>query len=367
MKKFILIILPVLIFISCLGPNSRSSAEKPSPFGFTPFNMSLSQQEEGSYFLLVKDERTVSLNTYENGKITEQKTFNVPEKPIVGTNQKNLFVIIDASNNTIIIYDIHTSKETKLSIPYDIKPKNILINDENIFIGGMIGKELLVQYHFKNEEWYQLEIPEEVTLWGKAIDDLVINDNFLIAIDNIVMPKYILFYHLNSTGKLVYSHHRLLKYNGTYEYIYKGRISSKYLGLLSSTVSGYTGVSEHITIYSDLDLKNSFTISSKVGRISNYQTLYDYMAITDFQIVGDKLYIANRRNGLGILEIKESYFRENLNSYRRFNHNIDANNINYIQYVNEEVLRLTLIPNESKMILTIRNTSGLIRHEIIEL
>jgi hypothetical protein len=35
------------------------------------------------YFLLLKDEGTISLNTYENGKIKEQKTFAISEKLIL--------------------------------------------------------------------------------------------------------------------------------------------------------------------------------------------------------------------------------------------------------------------------------------------
>ncbi|MCL2801478.1 MAG: hypothetical protein FWD28_06965 [Treponema sp.] len=359
MKKYILIILPVFLLLSCFGLDPRQSSDRLSPSGFTSFNMSLNQHKEGTYFLLVKDERTISINTYENGSINEIRTIDVPENSIVGTNQKDVIAVIDTNNNTILIYDINTSKETQLSIPFSIKPKCILINNENIFIGGIMGEELLIQYHLKNEEWHRLEIPQEVTIWGKAIDDMVINDNFLIAVDNIVIPKYILFYHLNPTSKLEYSHYRELKDNGPYEHIYQARISPKYLGLASYTISGYTGVFQHITIYNDLELRHSFAISFRIERISD---LYSNRRINDFIIIQDKIYIADRINGLGILEIDESYFRAN-----RRNFEIDAKNINYMQYTNEEILRFTQVPNEDKIILTIRSLTGAIRYAIFEL
>ncbi|MCL2720367.1 MAG: hypothetical protein FWD47_03395 [Treponema sp.] len=365
MKKLFIIFLIGFIFLSCKGFKPKSSPDESSPFGFTPFNMSLNQQEEGTYFLLPKDSMTVSLNTYENGQIIEQKIFYVTNKSIFGTNQKDIIAIIDTDDNAIVIYNIHTTKEIKLSIPFDITPKTILINDQNIFIGGMMGEAMLVQYHLINEQWFKFEVPEGIPYIRKAIDDLVINDNYLIAVDNLIIPKYILFYHLNSTGKLDYSHYREIKNNGTYEQIYQARISFKYLGIFSASF-GRSGLYEHISIYNDLDLRNSFAISFRIDRTDDYWS-NNYLTINDFIIVGDKLYIAHRINGLGILEIKESYFGVRRNEYDIFNREIEADNINYKQYVNEEVLRLALIPNENKMILMIRNSQGNIRHEIMEL
>jgi len=106
------------------------------------------------YFLLLKDKGTISLNTYENGKIKEQKTFAISEKSIFATDQKERVAILDADQNSIILYEIQTAKEFKLSIPYDIKPKCVLLNNENLFVGGEMGKELLVQYHIQSEKWY---------------------------------------------------------------------------------------------------------------------------------------------------------------------------------------------------------------------
>jgi hypothetical protein len=160
---------------------------------------------EEKYFLLHKSENIISLNTYENYERNEIRFFTILEKSLMATDKKERVVILDTSKNTITIYDIHSSNEIELLIPYNINPKTIFLNDDNIFIGGaMRSAELLIQYHIESNSWYKLDIPEEVTVWGKAIDDLVINENYLIAIDNIVMPKYILFYYLNTTGKLLF-------------------------------------------------------------------------------------------------------------------------------------------------------------------
>jgi len=358
MKKFIFLLVVIIAFNSCVTENNKYS----NKIVFEMFFMENNQIEtEEMYFLLLKDENTFSLNAYINSEITEFRVFTVSEGSLITTDKKDRVVIIDTSNNAIIIHCIHTFKETKLSIPYNITPKTIFLSSENIFIGGTIGEELLIQYHIQSDSWYKLDIPEEVTFWGKAIDDLVVSDNFLIAVDNMMLPKYALFYHINPNGKLLFSHFRELKSNGAYEEIHQGRISHKYLGIYSNTFSGYTGPSEHITIYKGIDLISSFAISMKTSREHNFQI------INDFLIIQDKLFIAHKINGLGIFEIKDLYFTVSQGRFDIFNQRVDENNINYFQYVNEEILRLTLIPNENKIILTIRNVSGNIRYEIKEL
>ena len=120
--------------------------------------------KEGSFFLLLKGKEKISLNTYENNKIKEKNTFAISEKTIFTTDQKKRVAVLDTAKNLIMLYEFLTSKEIRLSIPYDIKPICILLNEDNLFVGGKIGKEILVQYHIQSEEWYHLEIPKE-TCW----------------------------------------------------------------------------------------------------------------------------------------------------------------------------------------------------------
>lgn len=318
-------------------------------------------QQNGNLFLLLKDSRTISINSFENDKINEIKTFAISEKSIYTTDQKERIAILDTAKNDITIFNINSSNQLNLSIPFEIKPKTILLNNDNIFVGGEMGKEILIQYHLKNEKWYQLEIPSEVVVWGKAIDDLVVNDSLLIAIDNIVMPKYVLFYRLNSNNRLDLSHYKGLKHNGAYESIHQGRITETYIGLLSDTHSGYVARTNHITIYNNLDFSNSFALSSN-------QMDKNYLTFTDFILINDKIVIASKEKGLGVFEIKESYFNKtdeysNMSGNRRE----DISKIKYTKYDKQEITKLTLIPNTNKIVLTLEDKNGVIRYEIIEI
>lgn len=314
--------------------------------------------KNGNLFILLKDKNTISINSYKNNSINQIKTFPITEKSIYTTDQKERIVVLDTAKNQVTIYNIK-SGEIKLTIPFEIKPKSIFIDENNLFIGGEKGKEILIQYHLKNEKWYQLEIPSEVVVWGKAIDDIVVNDSLLIAIDNIVMPKYVLFYRKNSTDKLELLHFRELKHNGAYESIHQGRITETYIGLLSDTYSGYVGATNHITVYNNLDLSSSFALSSN-------QNDKNYHTFTDFILINDKIVIASKEKGLGIFEIKESYFKKTDEySNRSSNRREDISKIKYTKYDNQVITKLTLIPNTNKIVLTLEDKKGVIRHEII--
>jgi len=317
----------------------------------------------GGYFLLLNDKETVSLNTYENNEIQESEIFSISEKSIFTTDQKEKVAILDTDKNIITLYEIQTSNETTLPIPYDIKPKTILINGDNLFIGGEMGEEMLIQYHMLSDKWYQLEVPKEVNKWGKAIDDLVVSGNQLIAIDNVVLPKYILFFRLkNTTGKLAFSHFKELKYNSSNEEIFQGRITPNYFGLRSSATYMF-GHSEHITIYNSLNLKKSFAISTERELLDEENV----NTFNDFLIIDNKIVIASKEYGLGLFEIKNSYFTKGFTYDRKANTSIDASEITYKKSKNENIIKLTQIPNTKKIVLTIENDSTKIRNEFIDI
>jgi hypothetical protein len=313
--------------------------------------------KNGNLFLLQKDKNTISLNSFENNNINELKSFSITEKSIYTTDQKERVAILDTVKNKLTIFDIISSKQIKLTIPFDIKPKTVLLNNDNIFVGGEMGKEMLIQYNFQNEKWHQLEVPEKVMFWGKAIDDIVVNDSLLIAIDNIVMPKYILFYHLNYSNTLDFSHFTKLKSNGCSEEICFGRISNEFLVLKSNTAS-MGGRTNHITIIKKFDFENGFSISTNMFD-------KDFHSFNDIVVIGDKLIIASKEKGLGVFEIKETYFDKAGNN-SSFNKEIEVSNITYKEYLKQNIIKLTIIPNSDKIILTLEDKKGSLKYEIIE-
>jgi hypothetical protein len=307
----------------------------------------------GEYFLLQKDSSTISVNVFKNNEIIEVKNFTIPQKSLYTTDQKARVVVLDKADNSLSLYDIMSSNETKLSIPYDIEPYTILLNDDNIFVGGELGEEMMVQYHIKTDKWYSLEIQSKIRNFRKGIDDLVINDSLLIAIDNIVFPKYLIFYYLNSEGRLILSHIKRLEPSWIGQ-ILAGRLSNKYIGL--RTISYGSGFFiNSITIYKDVSFDTFFSIS--LCERTQFMYYANFQTFIDFVIIGDKLLIASKEYGLGIFEIKEEYFKSRLNDVE----------IMKTKYTNKGIKKLTLIPNTDRVVMTVEDEEGGFNNILIEL
>ncbi|MNJ84640.1 hypothetical protein D3C87_20980 [compost metagenome] len=324
----------------------------------------------GDYFLLVSGKNKISLNTYENKEIKKRRTFVINENTIFTTNQNTKVALLDTTENIVTLFQISSHKKIRLSIPFDIKPRCILMNEENLFIGGEMGKEMLIQYHIRSKKWFSLEIPTKVLSPRKGIDDLLIKDSLLIAVDNLVMPKYALFYKLNSSDKQNFSHFLELKSNGAYERIAKGGITQDYLWISSETSSGYFGSEEHMTVYDKTDLTRCFTLSFHLGGLKRG----DYME-NEFLIIRNKIIVSNKKEGLGIFEIDPSFLNpvyeydecDGKYNYDRYeNKRFDGNKeLKYLNYEGK-ILGLTIVPNTTSFVLTLESQNGEIIQEIVE-
>jgi hypothetical protein len=205
-----------------------------------------------------------------------------------------------------------------------------------------------LQYNTQVQEWYIPEIPDSLTQFGKRIDDFVLNDSILIAIDNIIIPKYLLFYKLNDHLPVKYINFHELLSNGAYESILEGRITKNYLALYSITQGGET--SYHLTV---LDLRNdmqSFAISME----ENDST---YFEILDYSLFDDHLLIAGNKKGLGILKIRPEFFkpRDADDFLDPFNKRISYNELKFMIFENQQVIDIAVIPDTEKIILTLLN------------
>ena len=270
------------------------------------------------FFILQKSDDSISVNSYDDNKINELCAYQLPDSSIYETDGLERLVILDIKRKKIEIHDFIRNKTITEKIPLKIKPLTIFLDKNNLFIGGEVGQEVLIQRNFKTGDWYSLDIPTDVLFPGKAIDDIVVNNDTIYAVDNIVLPKYILTYLNNDSAKCDYLRKIDLKANGPYESIRQAMITSDYFGLISDTYSGYSGAAYHITIYDKVDFQNSFaiTVESK-----------DMYSLSDFVITEDRLIILSRVKGIGTFTFKPNYFK-NMDEYDNSKFNITVNDIN---------------------------------------
>src|SRR5690606_7190821 len=142
------------------------------------------------------------------------------------------------------------------------------------------------------------------------------------------------------------------------ESIYPARITAKHLGLFSRTYSDYSGATDHITIYDELALTSSIVLSSgEQGKVDHPHAA--------FAVVDDRLLIAGKEKGLGIFDIQKSHFKESDEfGNRASNSRVSLSKINYERVENEEVIKITIVPSTTTIILTLREANGKMRHEI---
>jgi hypothetical protein len=299
----------------------------------------------------------------ENNEICELKTYFVNIKTIWVTDGIEKLATLNTGTKKLEIINFHTNEVAQLVLPYKFEPKSVLLNSDNLFVGGIFQNEMLVQFHLKTQEWYSLDIPDEFKIPGKAIDDLLANETQLIAIDNIVDPKYLIYYNLNMTSKVSLSHVFELKGTGTYEHITRGFHSENYLGLISDTW-GECGAFEYISIYVKKDMDRSFSMMLKECRDLSQD---NKNRIIDLAIIDNTLFFADKEKGLGRFKIKPFYFKSSEDE-RSFVFNEDAPEaeIMFEQFKGKKIIKLTVIPNTNKVVLTFENWKKILTHKIVE-
>jgi hypothetical protein len=91
--------------------------------------------KKGDLFILLEDTNTISINSYENGAIKLIRTFPITLKSLYTTDHKERVAILDTAKKEVTIYSIK-SGEIKLTIPFEINARSILLEENNLFIGG---------------------------------------------------------------------------------------------------------------------------------------------------------------------------------------------------------------------------------------
>jgi hypothetical protein len=174
-----------------------------------------------------------------------------------------------------------------------------------ILLGGdYIYNNLFYVLNVNNKKFSEIQVPLSIYFPGKSIDGFLFTEEEIIAIDNIVMPKYLISYKLSELPNLKTKEIFELESNGTYESIQIGVNTQAYIGLLSTTFGGYpTSTADHITILKTNNYEDGFSISSKKAKD------WSYLEWTDIEIIGEKVYVACCEKGLGSFKIKDRYFQ----------------------------------------------------------
>jgi hypothetical protein len=189
--------------------------------------------------------------------------------------------------------------------------------------GGEFG-EMFCYIDFGSDKFKieNVDLPIQ-KIQGKSIDDILVLKNDLILVDNIIYPKFILYYDISNPNLPIYKKSDKLPNNGTYEHIIKADISDNWLVLFSSTI-GKLGSAQHISIEC-LSKKTKRVLSfiksvkNNIGLQKGY-TKFDSKSISkfrflDFCLIDDYLYVS-REDGLVRINLKQSKNLDNFESVK---------------------------------------------------
>ncbi len=311
--------------------------------------------------MLRKESGAISINRYTAGQIREKALYPATPRSVYATDGHTHAAVFERETGMLRVYSPAGGKPLEKQIPSSLNIKTALLHKGSVFLGGEdYNATSIVQIDIDTLQRENLSMPEAPDfLHRKSIDAFLVDNDMLLAVDNIVTPKYIIYFHLGSRSRAVYSHYEKLRDNGPYESIRAARISEDYIGTLSFS-GGQGGGFSHITVYRKDDLSSSFSLH---GRISPpifeiEGTEFSLNRFTDFIITGNRLVVASAEKGIGVLDILPDFFERG---------GTPSEKINYLYPEDflregETISGFTPIPGTDKTAVSITAPDGTVRH-----
>src|SRR5262249_23620777 len=201
----------------------------------------------------------------------------------------------------------HEQRFAPAQMPEGYKVSALAFRGSVLYAGGSCGREVLGLFDFSEPApaWAALPGPEQFQQHGKSIDDLLVDGDRLIAVDNIVVPKWLLLYDVSDPSRPALGGVRGLPWHTTYEHIHTGALGADWMALLSSGVNHGTQ-SRHIEFYDRRGLEpfGGVTVSSSAwGRPDEQEDESGFREWQDLAWVGNVLLVASGRHGVGVLDL----------------------------------------------------------------
>jgi hypothetical protein len=243
-----------------------------------------------------------------------------------------------------------------------------------LYAGGSGGREVLGRFDFNEPApaWTPLPVPEQFRQEGKSIDDLLVDGDRLIAVDNVVVPKWLLLYDVTNPSRPALADVRELPWHTSWEQIHTGSLGADWMALLSSGANHGTR-SRHIEFYGRGSLEPFGGMTEAYGGANlevfgGVTVSLDFRGWQDLAWVGNVLLIATGRHGLGVLDLDRiekppgprsydaEYPRYRLEQPHRQFSQACAENLTYhpLPGVPGEVTRLVAVPGTDHVVAVVR-------------
>jgi hypothetical protein len=195
-----------------------------------------------------------------------------------------------------------------LVMPEKYEAGCLLFHRQVLFVGGRCGTEVIGAFDCANPEprWTPLDVPAEFRKYGKQIDDLLLDNDRLIAVDNHDVPKYLLVYSVADPRQPRLLETRRIPTLWWGESIYAGALGTNWLALLSIGGGSFVGSRMQIGLYD----RRALALFGWLAAIPK-QRAYGFGGLAKgprrtwnrIAFAGDVLLIAADDDGVGVLEL----------------------------------------------------------------
>lgn len=257
--------------------------------------------EDDSWICQVSEGKTIHLVKAPGG--ADARYFTSPSDP-------QLFAFVDQANKRIALYRFLNTEPwfekviSPVTLPRHCRADDVLIHGGLLYVGGYgrIG-ECLWTRDKEDKNWRLIPMPSDIRLNGdlfsryKSIDLVFWDGKRLIAVDNFVIPKWILTYDITDNKAITHLQSIKMRIHTTYEKVKTGAMNHNYMVLLSGGIN-HGAVSRYLSI---LDVG---TLTEMVSWcVFSQEDFYDAPSEPSYNVIsvaflGDNLLLATQEGVL---------------------------------------------------------------------
>ena len=163
--------------------------------------------------------------------------------------------------------DLNASYVTSTALPDGTRARAVAIRGNQLYVGGIAPGTSLLAHAILGDrdlDLIQVDLPRKIAQCHKPIDELLLFEEHLVAVDNLVLPKWFLSCYLRDDGSLVVASVADLNPHHTSEHVWHGAAGSRWFALLSSS-SGQLGSFRHLTFYDAHGMFEHGSITFQIG------------------------------------------------------------------------------------------------------
>ena len=177
--------------------------------------------------------------------------------------------------------------------------KRVALSKGLLFVTGLLGDYTLGYFNLQDKDPYlhPVEIPDQVK--EKAFDDLLVDGQTLLAVDDIIWPKWLVLYDMSDLNKPHWTDYFELE-EGVNEHIVKAEVGPYHLALFCDSFHRI-GHEQYVQIYDRMD-NYKLLGSVKLWSVSESDGGDAINRSLQMSFIGDKLLLSGYNSGVGVLD-----------------------------------------------------------------